>query len=38
MEEIKSNVKLKTVQVLLNKKYNGIFNEMTTISKNIYNS
>ena len=38
MEEIKSNVKLKTVQVLLNKKYNNIFNEMTTISKNIYNS
>ena len=34
----KPNVKLKTIQIIANKSNNKIFDHMTTISKNIYNS
>jgi len=37
MSKTKPNVKLKTIQFIIDKKYNNIFNEMAYISKNIYN-
>lgn len=37
MAKKKPTVKLKTIQFILDNKYNKIFNEMTTISKNIFN-
>lgn len=37
MSKTKPNVKLKTIQFIIDKKYNKIFDEMSYISKNIYN-
>ncbi len=37
MNNNKPNVKLKTISLFINKKYNNAFNELTFFSKNIYN-
>jgi IS605 OrfB family transposase len=37
MDDNKPKVKLKTIQFVINNKHNNIFDDMTTISKNIFN-